>query len=192
MRCSIVVIDRTITTLLPPLGSRCVLQRNSVRLALPAEKRQPISTAGCHQRIPPPPAPSARRSPRRSFATSAHLLKKGGKQENKRNATDTEAVVDPFDFTELEAGIQRALDRLKEDLSKLRAGGRFNPDFLEALRVHLVKGSKESVRLGDLAQAVPRGGRTIVVLVGEAEVSSTLFNFSFHHREKLLSWLTKG
>ncbi|KAL9121012.1 MAG: hypothetical protein Q9187_002426, partial [Circinaria calcarea] len=166
MRCSIVVIDSAITTLLP-LRSRCVLQRNSVRLALPAEKRQLISTAGCHQRFPLPPAPSARRPPRQSFATSTHLLKKGGKQENKRNADI--AAVDPFDFTELEAGIQRALDQLKEDLSKLRAGGRFNPDFLEALRVHLVKGSKETVRLGDLAQAVPRGGRTIVVLVGEAE-----------------------
>ena len=30
--------------------------------------------------------------------------------------------------------------------------------------------AKETVRLGDLAQVLPRGGRTVVVLVGEGEV----------------------
>ena len=176
MHRSIVVIEATVTTL-SSTTSRCVFQQSraySAYLALGARNQQLTSLIGRYQQTQFPSAPLDRRPPSRPFASSAHLLKKGGKQENKRNVETAAAKtenVDPFDFSELEAGIQRALDKLKEDLSKLRPGGRFNPDTIEALRVQLVKGSKETVRLGDLAQAVPRGGRTIVVLVGEADVS---------------------
>ena len=123
------------------------------------------------------PLPASTRTSHRDFSSSTNLYKKGGKQENKRNVENAAAQmadVDPFDFSELQAGIQRALERLKDDLSKLRPGGRFNPDILEALRVHLVKGDKETVRLGDLAQAIPKGGRAVVVLVGEADVRPDL------------------
>ena len=124
------------------------------------------------------PSPQARpsRPPTRAFSTFPPLLKnkRDGEKGNKRSpndaATNPATELDPFDFSELEAGIQRALERLKDELSKLRAGGRFNPDIVEALRVSLTKGSKETVRLGDLAQVVPRGGRTVVVLVGEKDV----------------------
>ncbi|MCJ1302324.1 Heat shock protein ssb1, partial [Hypocenomyce scalaris] len=106
-------------------------------------------------------------------AMSTPLLKHGGKQESKRNvtlATERTKDVDPFDFSELESGIQKALERLKDELGKLRAGGRFNPEVVEALRVELRNGeAKETVRLRDLAQVLPRGGRTVVVLVGEGE-----------------------
>lgn len=61
------------------------------------------------------------------------------------------------------------LERLKNDLSKLRTGGRFNPEVIENLRVHLVKDSKASERLGDLAQVLPKGGRSLMILVGEKE-----------------------
>ncbi len=53
----------------------------------------------------------------------------------------------------------------------MRTGGRFNPELLENVRVHLVKDSKGSERLGDLAQVLPKGGRSVMVLVGEKEVS---------------------
>ncbi len=39
------------------------------------------------------------------------------------------------------------------------------------MRVHLVKDSKGTERLGDLAQVLPKGGRSVMVLVGEKEVS---------------------
>lgn len=77
---------------------------------------------------------------------------------------------DPFDFTALQQGIDKSLDKLKNDLSKLRTGGRFNPEVLEALRVKLSKDSKENFRLGDLAQVLPKGGRSIQLLVGEKDV----------------------
>ncbi|KAI9880145.1 MAG: hypothetical protein M1830_005174 [Pleopsidium flavum] len=108
----------------------------------------------------------------RTFTATPLFLKKGGKENNKRNvevAAAATADVDPFDFTQLEAGIQKAIDKLKDELSKLRAGGRFNPEILEALRVQLVKGSKETVRLGELAQIVPKGGRAVIVMVGEKD-----------------------
>ncbi len=63
------------------------------------------------------------------------------------------------------------MDKLKNDLSKLKTGGRFNPEVLENLRVHLVKDSKKSERLGDLAQVLPKGGRMLTILVGEKDVS---------------------
>ena len=39
------------------------------------------------------------------------------------------------------------------------------------MRVHLSKDNKASERLGDLAQVLPKGGRSLMILVGEKEVS---------------------
>jgi len=81
-----------------------------------------------------------------------------------------------------------AVEKLKADLGRLRQG-RFDVKGLERVRVmvHGAKGGqgkgnggkgkggegkgegKESVRLGDLAQVMPRG-RNVVVMVGEADV----------------------
>lgn len=108
----------------------------------------------------------------RSFTQTQLHYKKGGKtqkQEAKSSGAAAEGE-DPHDFSTLESGIRKALDRLQEDLSKLRTGGRFNPELLENVRVLLEKGSKETIRLGELAQVIPKGGRTINVLVGEADV----------------------
>ncbi|KAJ5779051.1 hypothetical protein N7457_006771 [Penicillium paradoxum] len=76
---------------------------------------------------------------------------------------------DPFDLSQLHHGISTAVARLKDDLSKLRAGGRFNTAILESLRVHLSKDSRESVKLGDLAQVVPKGGRMVTILAAEED-----------------------
>jgi ribosome recycling factor len=60
---------------------------------------------------------------------------------------------------------------LKDDLSKLRAGGRFNTATLEGLKVQLSTDIQDSVKLGDLAQVVPKGGRMVTILVAEEDVS---------------------
>ena len=83
-----------------------------------------------------------------------------------------QVIEDPFDFSELNSGIEKALKKLEADLSKLRTGGRFNPEVLDNLRVSLSKESKKTERLGDLANVLPNGGRMLMVLVGEKEVSS--------------------
>ncbi|OGM39962.1 putative Hsp70 chaperone (HscA) [Aspergillus bombycis] len=76
---------------------------------------------------------------------------------------------DPYDLAQLHHGIAVAVCRLKDDLSKLRMGGRLNTDAIENLRVQLSKGSKETLKLGDLAQVVPKGGRMVAVLVSEED-----------------------
>jgi ribosome recycling factor len=119
----------------------------------------------------------------RAFSQAKFLFKNASKSGGKSPSTKESNIVDdPYDFSTLEAGIGKALEKLTGDLSKLRTGGRFNPELLEAVRVHLSKDSKTSVRLGELAQVLPKGGRSVVVLVGEAAVGATYFLFiiSYH------------
>ncbi|KAH6669427.1 ribosome recycling factor-domain-containing protein [Halenospora varia] len=117
----------------------------------------------------------------RNFSNSTALHKKKSRADREQAAEaaeHAEPVEDPFDFSILDASIAKALDKLANDLSKLRTGGRFNPEVLENLRVHLDKNSKKSERLSDLAQVLPKGGRMLMVLVGEKEhvhaVTSTI------------------
>ncbi|KAK4989163.1 hypothetical protein LTR66_007119 [Elasticomyces elasticus] len=108
----------------------------------------------------------------RSFSTSPTSLKKGAKaaRESSPSASSpSSGTDDPFDFSTLETDIAKALEHLKNDLSKLRAGGRFNPEVLENLHVNLIKEGNVGVKLSDVAQVVPKG-RTVQVIVGEKDV----------------------
>jgi ribosome recycling factor len=132
---------------------------------------------------PPPP------HHHRPFTTTSPLLKKGGKQKrntdtspNNANSSAGAAAaaadnIDPFDTSGLETSIQKAIAKLEDDLSKLRVGGQFNPEVLEGLRVQVggkggkgSGGSGVSVRLDEVAQILPRRGRSVVVVVAEREV----------------------
>lgn len=73
-------------------------------------------------------------------------------------------------MSQLHSGIAAAASRLKDELSKLRAGGRFNTALIEGLKVQLGKETPDMIRLRDLAQVVPKGGRLVAVLVAEEEV----------------------
>jgi hypothetical protein len=125
---------------------------------------------------------------KRPFTTSVPLSKKKEKSGKRSNDADVASTVsktntppgDPFDLSQLHIGIADALTRFKDDLSKLRSGGRLNPEVIENLRLHLVKGSKETAKLGELAQVVPKGGRTIAIIVGEEDVSLNHHRFSQH------------
>ncbi|EEH46661.1 uncharacterized protein PADG_02759 [Paracoccidioides brasiliensis Pb18] len=118
-----------------------------------------------------------------SFSTTSHLSKKKDKG-NKSSSRDADSGAlsggaetldsdDPFGFTQLDNDIAEAVRKLKDDISKLRAGGRVNPETIESLRVAVTKGdgkgSKETVRLGELVQVIPKGGRMLTLLVGEDE-----------------------
>lgn len=135
----------------------------STRLTTPTTTLQPRPTSSAHQF-----------QPSRTFTTTAPLHKKGAKQarEEKRASQPSSgpASEDPSDFSTLEAEISSAIEKLKDDLSKLRAGGRFNPEVLEGLKVQVEKGSAKKVKLSDVAQVVPKG-RVVQVIVGEREVS---------------------
>lgn len=132
------------------------------------------------------PAPAPAQAPHlRSFTTSRTLYKKKDKAGKKGAAAEppsksnasasTSDGPDPFDLSTLETGISTSLSKLKDDLSKLRAGGRFNTSTLENLKVHLGKGKDaEIVKLCDLAQVVPKGGRMVSILAAEEDVSPPL------------------
>jgi hypothetical protein len=118
----------------------------------------------------------------RTFTNSPALYKKKDKPAKKGSSNSeaepssaaAAATEDPFDLSTLNSGISTAISRLKDDLSKLRAGGRFNTATLEGLKVQLSKDIQDSVKLGDLAQVIPKGGRMVTILVAEEEVSETL------------------
>ncbi|KAL3422147.1 ribosomal recycling factor [Phlyctema vagabunda] len=95
----------------------------------------------------------------------------GGKSSGSADQESSSSLSadDPYGLEKLELDISKALDRLKQDLEKLRTGGRFNPDILENVRVRLVKDSKETFRLGDLAQVIPKGGRSYMLLASDAD-----------------------
>lgn len=112
---------------------------------------------------------------RREFANSPALYKKKDKAKKASGSasepeeSSSAPSEDPFDLSQLHNGISTAIARLKDDLSKLRAGGRFNTAVLESLRVQLSKDSKDSAKLGDLAQVVPKGGRMVTLLAAEED-----------------------
>ncbi|DAA77567.1 TPA_exp: Uncharacterized protein A8136_6113 [Trichophyton benhamiae CBS 112371] len=123
----------------------------------------------------------------RNFSQSSALLKKKGskespKENDKAAAAGGAGAEDPFDFSSLNDSIKDAVTRLKEDLAKLRGGGRVTPEAIENLRVSLHKpggadvgkgkkgassSSKETVKLGEVASVIPKGGRSVSILVGE-------------------------
>jgi ribosome recycling factor len=79
------------------------------------------------------------------------------------------SATDPADFTKMNEGITKALEQLQYNLQKLRTGGRFNPELLEGTRVQLEKDSKVTHKIGELAQVIPKGGRQLMLLVGEKD-----------------------
>jgi ribosome recycling factor len=76
-----------------------------------------------------------------------------------------------YDVSGLEAQILKAIEKLTHELSQLRGGGKLNPDIVESLKVQLgtAKEGKETVKLGDIAQVIPRG-RVFNVVCGEEAV----------------------
>ncbi|KAL2869921.1 ribosome-recycling factor [Aspergillus lucknowensis] len=112
----------------------------------------------------------------RGFSSSPFLngaKKRGNAKQGLESRSDVKvsqasaSPQDPLDLSQLETGIATAVSRLKDELAKLRVGGRLSPETIEGLRVDLSKGAKEMARLGELAQVVPKGGRMIAVLVSE-------------------------
>lgn len=109
----------------------------------------------------------------RTLTTTPALYKKGKnsapRDSQKTGTKEPITEWDPEDFSALQAGIAKANDKLAADLAKLRTGGRFNPEILENVRVHLDKNSKTTHRVAELAQVIPKGGRNVMLLVGEKD-----------------------
>jgi ribosome recycling factor len=109
------------------------------------------------------------------------MQKKKGKQKSQNEGvsdaratspnSEGTAATDPFDFSSLQVSITEAQERLRSTLRQVAPGRQLQQENVEAVHVKM-KGSTESVRLSDIAQVVPKGGRTIAILVGQQEVSN--------------------
>ncbi|KAF2744059.1 ribosome recycling factor, partial [Sporormia fimetaria CBS 119925] len=130
-------------------------------------------------RVPSKATPSLQSA--RSFSISLICAKKAGKANTKHAKSDSTPPVSPrnaavtptdeaYDVSVLEASILKAIEHLTHELSQLRAGGRLNPEIVESLKVQLgtARDGKQTVRLGDIAQVVPKG-RLLNIMVGEKE-----------------------
>jgi ribosome recycling factor len=112
---------------------------------------------------------------------SVPLYKKAGKANKAHAQTDSSPPVsnpgqptptdEAYDVSGLEAQVLKAIEKLTHDLSQLRGGGKLSPEVVESLKVQLGTAGqgKETVRLGDIAQVVPRG-RMMNVVCGEEAV----------------------
>ncbi|ETS74802.1 hypothetical protein PFICI_13286 [Pestalotiopsis fici W106-1] len=74
---------------------------------------------------------------------------------------------EPLDFADVQSRLAKASEAPAEALKKLKSGGRFNPDLIGSLRVQPDKKEAATYPLRELAQVVPKGGRTISLLVHE-------------------------
>ncbi|MCJ1332351.1 hypothetical protein MMC10_009043 [Thelotrema lepadinum] len=164
---------------------------------------KPLSRASPRARLRPPYI----RLHHRSFTTSPPSYKKekgGSKRDSKQHKLEAAEQLsdaadnDPYDFSTLTTRLQTVREKLEHDLSKLRPGGRFNPETIENLRVPLGKiqaadnhdhggGGKpthnsngtphprnnsdkkptkeQSLRLSDFASLIPRGSRSVSLLL---------------------------
>ncbi|KAI0103578.1 ribosome recycling factor [Daldinia grandis] len=76
---------------------------------------------------------------------------------------------EPLNFADVESRMRRHDEHHRELLKKLRAGGRFNPDVVGALRVQPDrKDAGVTYPLREVAQVISRGGRTISLIAHEA------------------------
>lgn len=138
--------------------------------------------------------------PLRQYTTTSTLYKKSSsssKSSRKSPSVDTlrhtndthipdnaatrnrDSEIDPYDFSELNAGIAKAVARLKDALIKTKDAGRVTPEMIEQLPVELnVKGKethggsahKETTKVGDIASVVQKGGRMVNVFCAEEAV----------------------
>ncbi|XXH05626.1 hypothetical protein Hte_012061 [Hypoxylon texense] len=84
----------------------------------------------------------------------------------------------PLDFADVASRLARHDEHFRDSLKKLRSGGRFNPDAIGSLRVPnperksadaaAAAAAATHYPLREVAQVVPRGGRTISILANEA------------------------
>lgn len=82
------------------------------------------------------------------------------------NAFDRDAA---FDLGDVEADYARVDERFDKRLQEFKVGGRFNPEMLGQLRVRPDRESAQTWPLRELAQVVHRGGRSVSILVSDAE-----------------------
>jgi hypothetical protein len=107
-------------------------------------------------------------APKAQFHGTSFAAKKKTSTQSGPHGTPGE---DLFQLDALRQSIADIQFKLGENITKMRSTVRVNADNFEAIRVLIDKNSKTSVPLRDVAQVVPKGGRSITVQVLDAAVS---------------------
>ena len=129
--------------------------------------------------------------PHRQFTASIAFQGKGKKQKASGETSSREdgssprdstgSTANPHDFAALEDDIAGNLRSLQSRLAQLRTSTRLDPKRVEDVRIVLDKAGSQSVKLGDVAQVIPKGGRNMVVLVGDKDVCLCFFTHEMNH-----------
>ncbi|OBT55791.1 hypothetical protein VE04_04287 [Pseudogymnoascus sp. 24MN13] len=138
---------------MPP---RIQLRRNALAQIL-TSSRSPLRLHTLRPRAPTPSTTAILPTlSLRTLTTTPALYKKGKntapRDSQKTGTKEAPEEWDPEDLSALRAGTAKANDKLSADLAELRTGVRFNPELLE-----------------HLAPVIPKGGRSVMLLVGEED-----------------------
>jgi hypothetical protein len=157
--------------------------RNPTLLRFPAPAVRQMSTTSPLLKKSSASSKSSRKSPE---VTSSKNNRDGPHIPDNAATRNRDREIDPYDFTELNAGIAKAVARLKDALVKTRDAGRITPEMVESFPVELnVKGAAahgskphhERQKLGDIASVVQKGGRMVQVYCSEEAVRIHFFLF---------------
>ncbi|KAF2830647.1 ribosome recycling factor [Ophiobolus disseminans] len=161
--------------------SRTTISRTALRISSRGSIRTPmraIETPCRNLTLRSATTPQCLFQVTRNFSVSSQFGKKAGKANKAHARSDSSPPVsnpegstptdEAYDVSGLESQILKAMEKLTHDLSQLRGGGKLNPEIVESLKVQLGTAGqgKESIKLGDIAQVVPRG-RMLNVICGE-------------------------
>lgn len=125
---------------------------------------QPFSTSPAHLK---------KRKPEQT-SKSAPAAQSSGKGKGKDTSAASNAAeeFDPLDLAPIETALAEAGTHAQSEVQNILHGGRFNPNQLGALSVSVKPegggaGEADSFPLRELAQVVPRSGRTVSLLVND-------------------------
>ncbi|KAK7914660.1 ribosome recycling factor [Apiospora marii] len=89
-----------------------------------------------------------------------------------------------LDFADVESRLAKLSSHANESLKKIKGGGRFNPDLIGAVKVQPDrKESSVSYPIRELASVIPKGGRTISLLVHEEAYIKPIMSAIQTHRD---------
>ncbi|KAK7985014.1 ribosomal recycling factor protein [Apiospora saccharicola] len=89
-----------------------------------------------------------------------------------------------LDFADVESRLTKIASHANESLKKIKGGGRFNPDLIGAVKVQPDrKESSVSYPIRELASVIPKGGRTISLLVHEEAYIKPIMSAIQMHRD---------
>ncbi|KAK7962350.1 uncharacterized protein PG986_003175 [Apiospora aurea] len=104
----------------------------------------------------------------------------GGSSSQHPTPTPEEAL----DFADVHSRLTKLASHANESLKRLKAGGRFNPDLVGSVKVQPDRNeSSVSYPIRELASVIPKGGRTISLLVHEAAYIKPIMSAVQAHRD---------